>query len=167
MTTATATTEINPILASLSDAEIIALAAQRHLKITAPKAKVEKVVPVPKTDAELLIEALGLIVKAEVVWVPTVDYVEASEGVEGVEYVEGHNKAVISVVPASERAEGTDAHVAFEALSLKARTTLEKIAASKRPAYTGAKRGPKAKTEGTDAPASTDETPKADETPAA
>lgn len=161
MNATTATAEINPILASISDAELLALAASRNLNIKAPKAKVEKVVPVPKTDAELLVEALGLIVKAEVVWIPTVEAVEASEGVEAVERVEGHNVAVLTVVPASERAEGTDAHVAFEALSLKARTTLEKIAASKRPAYTGAKRGPKAKTENAAPDASGDETPAA------
>lgn len=157
---ATTATAVNPILAALTDEEIIAAAASRHLKIIPAKAKVEKVAPTPKTDEELLVEALGLIVKVEVVFVPAV---EASEGVEA---VEAHHKAVLSVIPASERTEG-DAKVAFDALSLKARTTLEKISASKRPAYTGAKRGPKAKPEGTDAPATTNDAPKGDETPAA
>lgn len=159
MNATTATAAVNPILAALTDEEIIAAASSRNLKIIPAKAKVEKVAPVQKTDEELLVEALGLIVKVEVVFVPAVEAVEASEGVEAVEAVEAHHKAVLSVIPASERTEG-DAKVAFDALSLKARTTLEKIAASKRPAYTGAKRGPKAKTEGTDAP-------KGDETPAA
>lgn len=149
---ATTATAVNPILAALSDEEIIAAAASRHLKIIPAKAKVEKVAPAPKTDEELLAEALGLIVKVEVVWV------------DGTEGTEGHHEGKLVVIPASERTEG-DAKVAFDALSLKARTTLEKIAASKRPAYTGAKRGPKAKTEGTDAPTTSD-APKVDEAPA-
>lgn len=117
----TQNTPANPILDSLSTEDIAAALAARGLAIApvkAPKVKVEKV---EKTPEELLIEAVGQIVVV----------------------VDGK----LAVVPASDRAEKTDAGIIFDALSLKARTTLEKIEDAKRPPVTGAKRGPKSKEE--------------------
>ena len=85
--------------------------------VKAPKVKVEKV---EKTPEELLIEAVGQIVTV---------------GEDG----------KLAVIPAADRTE--DAKVIFEALSLKSRTTLEKIADAKKPPVSGAKRGPKSKAE--------------------
>jgi hypothetical protein len=116
----TNTTTANPILDSLSTEDIAAALAARGLAIApvkAPKVKVEKV---EKTPEELLIEAVGQIVTV---------------GEDG----------KLAVIPAADRTE--DAKVIFEALSLKSRTTLEKIADAKKPPVSGAKRGPKSKAE--------------------
>lgn len=140
----TNTTTANPILDSLSTEEIAATLAARGLTIApvkAPKVKVEKV---EKTPEELLIEAVGQIVTV---------------GEDG----------KLAVIPAADRTE--DAKVIFEALSLKSRTTLEKIADAKKPPVSGAKRGPKSKAEKEAAAASNPDgsAPAAsgDETPAA
>ena len=114
-------TTANPILDSLSTEDIAAALAARGLAIApvkAPKVKVEKV---EKTPEELLIEAVSQVVVV----------------------VDGK----LAVVPASAREEKTDAGIIFEALSLKSRTTLEKIADAKKPPVSGAKRGPKSKAE--------------------
>ncbi len=116
----TNTTTANPILDSLSTEDIAAALAARGLAIApvkAPKVKVEKV---KKTPEELLIEAVGQIVTV---------------GEDG----------KLAVIPAADRTE--DAKVIFKALSLKSRTTLEKIADAKKPPVSGAKRGPKSKAE--------------------
>jgi hypothetical protein len=116
----TNTTTANPILDSLSTEDIAAALAARGLAIApvkAPKVKVEKV---EKTPEELLIEAVGQIVTV---------------GEDG----------KLAVIPAADRTE--DAKAIFEALSLKSRTTLEKIADAKKPPVSGAKRGPKSKAE--------------------
>lgn len=113
-------TTANPILDSLSTEDIAAALAARGLAIApvkAPKVKAEKV---EKTPEELLIEAVGQIVTV---------------GEDG----------KLAVIPAADRTE--DAKVIFEALSLKSRTTLEKIADAKKPPVSGAKRGPKSKAE--------------------
>ena len=115
----TKTTTTNPVLDSLSTEDIAAALAARGLAIApvkAPKVKVEKV---EKTPEELLIEAVGQIVKVE--------------------------DGKLVVIPVADRTE--DGKVIFEALSLKSRTTLEKIADAKKPPVEGKKRGPKSKAE--------------------
>lgn len=143
----TKTTTANPILDSLSTEDIAAALAARGLAIApvkAPKVKVEKV---EKTPEELLIEAVGQIVTV---------------GEDG----------KLAVIPAADRTE--DAKVIFEALSLKSRTTLEKIADAKKPPVEGKKRGPKSKAEKEAAAAAAASNPdgsapaaSGDETPAA
>lgn len=118
----TQTTTANPILDSLSTEDIAAALAARGLSIApvkAPKVKVEKV---EKTPEELLLEAVSQVV------------IVGEDG-------------KLAVVPASAREEKTDAGIIFEALSLKSRTTIEKIEASKKPPVDGKKRGPKSKAE--------------------
>ena len=153
------TNAANPVTANLSIDELMAEIAARSgksVKLVEVKAKPEKPAPVVVTPEDHLLNAFKRLVKTEIVWV------------DGTEGAEGHNEVKLSVIPAEARAEGTDEAVYFEALSVKARTTEEKIAASKRPAYTGAKRGPKAKTEnaaptdaGAAAPEGTDNAPAA------
>ena len=120
MRTANASTA-NPILDSLSTDELLAQLAARDVKVVVKTPKAEKEPKVEKTPEELLIEAVGQIVVV----------------------VDGK----LAVVPASDRAEKTDAGILFDALSLKARTTLEKIADAKKPPVKGEKRGPKSKEE--------------------
>lgn len=115
----TNTTTANPILDSLSTEEIAAALAARGLSIAPVKAPKVKVEKVEKTPEELLIEAVGQIVTVE--------------------------DGKLAVIPAADRTE--DAKAIFEALSLKSRTTLEKIANAKKPPVSGAKRGPKSKAE--------------------
>ena len=121
MNTANASTA-NLILDALSTEDIASHLAARGLAVTplkAPKAKVEKV---EKTPEELLIEAVSLVVTV------------------------GEDGKLV-VVPATAREAKTDAGIVFEALSLKSRTTLEKIADAKKPPVEGKKRGPKSKEE--------------------
>lgn len=116
----TQTTTANPILDSLSTEDIAAALAARGLSIApvkAPKVKVEKV---EKTPEELLLEAVSQVV------------IVGEDG-------------KLAVVPADKLTE--DGKVIFEALSLKSRTTIEKIEASKKPPVEGKKRGPKSKAE--------------------
>lgn len=117
----TTTTE-NPIIANLSTEDLVKALENRNLKVAVKPVTVkEKAVVVELTPEQHLLAALEKIV--------------------GV--VDGK----IEVIPAEDRPEGTDAHTYFDNLSLKARTTAEKIAAAKRPKYEGAKRGPKGKNE--------------------
>ena len=116
----TQNTPANPILDSLSTEDIAAALAARGLSIApvkAPKVKVEKV---EKTPEELLLEAVSQVV------------IVGEDG-------------KLAVVPADKLTE--DGKVIFEALSLKSRTTIEKIEASKKPPVEGKKRGPKSKAE--------------------
>lgn len=115
----TNTTTANPVLDSLSTEDIAAALAARGLTIAPVKAPKVKVEKVEKTPEELLIEAVGQIVTVE--------------------------DGKLVVVPAADRTE--DGEVIFEALSLKSRTTIEKIEASKKPPVEGKKRGPKSKAE--------------------
>lgn len=115
----TQTTTANPVLDSLSTEDIAAALAARGLTIAPVKAPKVKVEKVEKTPEELLIEAVGQIVVV----------------------VDGK----LAVVPVADRTE--DGKVIFEALSLKSRTTLEKIADAKKPPVEGKKRGPKSKAE--------------------
>ena len=110
----------NPVLDSLTTEEIAKLAEARGLHVKAPKVKAEKIEKAEKTDEEMFLEAVAHIATVE--------------------------DGKIVVIHADSRKEGTAATV-FEALSMKSRTTLEKIAKASKPAYTGAKRGPKAKSE--------------------
>lgn len=117
----TTTTE-NPIIANLSTEDLVKALESRNLKVAVKPVTVkEKAVVVELTPEQHLLAALEKIVVV----------------------VDGK----IEVIPAEDRPEGTDAHTYFDNLSLKARTTAEKIAAAKRPKYEGAKRGPKGKNE--------------------
>lgn len=116
----TTTTTATSILDGLSTEDLNAALAARGLTVKPVKAKAEKVEKVEKTAEQVLLEAVGQIVTV---------------GEDG----------KLAVIPAADRT--PDAVVIFDALSLKSRTSLEKIEASKRPAYTGAKRGPKSKAE--------------------
>lgn len=118
------TTESNPVIEALSTEALQKALEARGLIVKPAKVKVEKAEKVEKTDEEILLEGLSNVVTV----------------------VNG----VIVVIPVTERAEGSEPAALFEALALKSRTTLDKIEKAKRPAYTGAKRGPKAKTD--DAP---------------
>lgn len=138
----TQTTTANPILDSLSTEDIAAALAARGLSIApvkAPKVKVEKV---EKTPEELLLEAVSQVV------------IVGEDG-------------KLAVVPADKLTE--DGKVIFEALSLKSRTTIEKIEASKKPPVEGKKRGPKSKAEKDALAAAAGNAPatSGDETPAA
>lgn len=115
----TNTTTANPVLDSLSTEDIAKALAARGLAVAPVKAPKVKVEKVEKTPEELLIEAVGQIVTVE--------------------------DGKLVVVPADKRTE--DGKVIFEALSLKSRTTLEKIADAKKPPVEGKKRGPKSKAE--------------------
>lgn len=152
----------NPVSANLSTDELLAELAKRSVKVKviAEKAKAEKIAAPVLTAEEHLLNAFKKLVKTEIVWV------------DGTEGVEGHNEVKLAVIPAEARAEGTDEHALFDALSLKARTTEERLVAAKRPKYEGKKRGPKSKAEleaeakakengDTPAPATGDETPAA------
>lgn len=121
----TNTPAANPVLASLSNEEIMALAVQRGLKVKAAPAKVEKPV---KSDSEVLLEALGNIVRAEVV------------------NDENGSHAVIVVLPEQDRSD-EDRKVIFEGMTTKARISLAKVAAAHKPPTTGAKRGRKSNAE--------------------
>jgi hypothetical protein len=114
------TTTVNPVAEALSTEELQMALEARGLTVKAPKAKAEKVATPEKSDAEILVDALAHVVTV----------------------VDG--KLVVSDAV---KVEKSDAATLFEALSLKARTTTEKIEKAKRPAYTGAKRGPKAKSD--------------------
>ena len=115
------TTE-NPIIANLSTEDLVKALEGRNLKVAIkPVVVKEKAVVVELTPEQHLLAALEKIV----------------------EVVDGK----IAVIKVEDRAEGTEAHTYFDNLSLKARTTAEKIAAAKRPKYEGAKRGPKGKNE--------------------
>lgn len=138
----TQTTTANPILDTLSTEDIAAALAARGLSIApvkAPKVKVEKV---EKTPEELLLEAVSQVV------------IVGEDG-------------KLAVVPADKLTE--DGKVIFEALSLKSRTTIEKIEASKKPPVEGKKRGPKSKAEKDALAAAAGNAPatSGDETPAA
>ena len=152
-------TAANPVAANLSTDELLAEIANRNIKvkIIEEKAKAEKIVAPVLTAEEHLLNAFKKLVKTEIVWV------DGSEG------SEGHNEVKLTVIPAEARAEGSDEHALFDALSLKARTTEERLVAAKRPKYEGKKRGPKSKAE-LEAEAKSKEngdTPTGDETPAA
>ena len=120
MHTANHTAAVNPVAETLSTEELQKALEARGLTVKAPKAKAEKTEKTEKTDAEILVDALAHVVTV----------------------VDG--KLVVSDAV---KVEKSDAATLFEALSLKARTTTEKIEKAKRPAYTGAKRGPKAKSD--------------------
>lgn len=120
MNTANATAA-NPVLDQLSTEELAKALEARGVKVQAPKAPKEKVEKPVKTDEELLLEALSLIVK-----------------------IEGDK---IVVIPAADRPEKSEQATIFEALSLKSRTTLAKIEDAKKPPVEGKKRGPKSKAE--------------------
>mgnify|MGYP000967843716 CR=1 FL=1 len=120
MNTANATAA-NPVLDQLSTEELAKALEARGVKVQAPKAPKEKVEKPVKTDEELLLEALSLIVK-----------------------IEGDK---IVVIPAADRPEKSEQATVFEALSLKSRTTLAKIEDAKKPPVKGKKRGPKSKAE--------------------
>lgn len=133
----------NPILDSLSTEDIAAALAARGLAIAPAKVVKVKVEKVEKTPEELLLEAVSQVVVVE--------------------------DGKLVVVPAADRT--PDAVVIFEALSLKSRTTLEKVAEGKKPPVEGKRRGPKSKAEkekeaaaalaaaSTPAPVEGDETP--------
>lgn len=128
------TTTENPIIANLSTEDLVKALESRNLKVAVKPVTVkETAVVVELTPEQHLLAALEKIVVV----------------------VDGK----IEVIPAVDRPEGTDAHTYFDNLSLKARTTAEKIAAAKRPKYDGAKRGPKPKT--TDNAPATDSQPEA------
>ena len=112
------TTSVNPVIDTLSTEDLQKALEARGLTVKAPKAKAEKTEKPEKTDEEILVDALAHVVTV----------------------VDG--KLVVSDAV---KVEKSDAATLFEALSLKARTATEKIEKAKRPAYTGAKRGPKAK----------------------
>jgi hypothetical protein len=116
------TTTVNPVIAALSTEELAAALAARGVEVKAKKTPKEKVEKVEKTDEELLLEAVTLLVKV---------------GEDGKLYV----------IPVADRAEGTEAATVFAALSLKSRTTLAKIEDAKKPPVEGKKRGPKSKAE--------------------
>lgn len=120
MNTANATAA-NPVLDQLSTEELAKALEARGVKVQAPKAPKEKVEKPVKTDEELLLEALSLIVVVE--------------------------DGKIVVIPAADRPENSEQATVFNALSLKSRTTLAKIEDAKKPPVEGKKRGPKSKAE--------------------
>jgi hypothetical protein len=116
-TNTTLATTVNPF-EGMTPEQINAALAANGLKVVPVKAKAVKEAAPVRTPEEILLEAANTVLRVN---------------------DEGH----LEVIPVEERTIGSREAIMFDSLSLKARTTLERIAQANRPPVTGARRGRK------------------------